>query len=92
MIAIQHVGGDDLGLMARNGRQRRAAQRPVARRINRRVGHTLEKRIQLETALLAFHARRGQIERIEIGDAARRMHHEIGREHLILPVRGSSNR
>src|SRR5260370_37573659 len=46
VIALQHVGGGDLGIMARDRCQWRAAHGRVAGGINRRIGDALEKFIE----------------------------------------------
>ncbi len=47
MIAVEHIGSDDFSVMTRNGSQRRATQRRIARRISCRAGDVLEKLISL---------------------------------------------
>src|SRR6266481_9191471 len=55
VIALQHVGGDDLRIVTRDRCQWRAAHGRVAGGINRRIGDALEKFIELEAALVTLH-------------------------------------
>ena len=80
MIPLKHVLGDDIAFIGGDGSERRAAGCcGVARRIDRRVGNTLQILIDFDPALrVPCDSGLGQIHVIYLRHAPGAMHRETG--------------
>jgi len=76
----------DLCSVAGYRSQGRPVLRDIASRIDRRVGHTLQELVELQSPAFAFHTRGVEVQRLEVRRPPARVDDQVGLEGRLRAI------